>query len=147
LRFLPKIEESPTMPHRFLPALAFLLIAPLLLAADKPPPIKEISIKERPDVPKASADKPVVITTEDQLKDTFKDEDVRDQIKKNVDFKNEQLLVFAWKGSGGDKIKFTVDETRAGFNVNFTFKQGQTDDLRSHLQMFVLPKDATWKVK
>jgi hypothetical protein len=58
-----------------------------------------------------------------------------------VNFEKEKLVLFAWGGSGGDKI--TPDAKTAG---TFALTRGLTRDFRMHLHLFVVPKDAEVKV-
>src|SRR5687768_8443632 len=58
-----------------------------------------------------SATKPTAITSEKQLDKAIPDEATRKRIAKLVDFKEQTLLVFAWQGSGGDKLDYMVLES------------------------------------
>ena len=63
---------------------------------------------------------------------------------KKVDFQKQTLLVFAWRGSGQDKITSTIAES---FPEQITFKilPGRTRDLRSHLKIYALRKNVKIK--
>lgn len=64
------------------------------------------------------------------------------QRERSIDFEKEKLLVFAWAGSGRDKVSVT-DETKDGktlLKINYT--PGLTRDLRQHAKLFVVPKGA-----
>ncbi len=55
------------------------------------------------------------------------------------------MLVFAWAGSGGDKVALT-DETKDGKTVlTVTYTRGLTRDLRQHVKLFMVPKGAEIK--
>lgn len=91
---------------------------------------------------------PAVITSAEEL---AKNETVgksADELKKHVDFAKEKLVVFAWAGSGQDKIaagelKTADKKTTATFN----YTRGLTRDLRRHVHLFAVPKDAEVKVE
>jgi hypothetical protein len=91
------------------------------------------------------ATKPTVITSAEELAKVFPDEEVQKRLKKEVDFSKEKMLFFDWGGSGGDKLTFTETKGDKGLEVVFSYRPGQTDDLRHHTKLYVLPKNATWK--
>lgn len=97
--------------------------------------------------PKAEAltfgKEPTVFKTEAEAAKAFGD-DALASLKKQVDFKNQIVLVFAWKGSGQDKLDCTVAES---FPEQITFKltPGRTRDLRSHVLVFALRSNVKWK--
>ncbi len=97
--------------------------------------------------PKAEAltfgKEPTVFKTEAEAAKAFGD-DALASLKKQVDFKNQIVLVFAWKGSGQDKLDYTVAES---FPEQITFKltPGRTRDLRSHVLVFALRSNVKWK--
>ncbi len=68
-------------------------------------------------------------------------------MKKNVDFAKEKVLCFDWAGSGMDSLSFKVMEKKDGKEVIFTLKPGLTRDYRMHSRVYVLPKDATFRVE
>jgi hypothetical protein len=86
--------------------------------------------------------KPTAITDADALAKTIPDADWLDKIKKQVDFDKQQLIWFAWGGSGQDKLSHEVKDGE----VIFEFQRGRTRDLRPHFHAFVIPKEAKWKV-
>ena len=62
---------------------------------------------------------------------------------KKIDFSKEKAVLFAWGGSGGDKLTSRI--TDDGKTVIFTYKGGLTRDFRRHVRLFVLPKNADHK--
>ena len=60
-----------------------------------------------------------------------------------VDFDKQIVLLFAWRGSGQDKLTFQVAESFPE-QITFSYKRGRTKDLRSHVYIFVLRKNVTW---
>jgi hypothetical protein len=71
---------------------------------------------------------------------------VADQIKKQVDFSKEKLVVFAWGGSGGDRLSADLKTDGGKATVVFTHRGGLTLDFHEHYRLYVVPKDATVKV-
>lgn len=89
---------------------------------------------------------PTAVTTEKELEKAIPDEDTRKRVAKLVDFKEQVLLVFAWEGSGGDKLEYVVLESFPE-QIRFTLKPGATDDLRKHVKLFALRSNVKWSVK
>jgi hypothetical protein len=89
---------------------------------------------------------PTEIATIEQLAKEFPDEEAQTKIKAQVDFAKSKLVYFAWSGSGGDKLGFQTDKTDKGLVVTFLHKAGLTRDLHQHTALFVVPREATWKV-
>jgi hypothetical protein len=85
--------------------------------------------------------KPLVITSAAELRKALPDQA---QVGKQVDFAREQCLFFAWKGSGGDRLSFTVEQGKAGPVVVFRYSPGLTDDLRPHAHLYAIPETASW---
>jgi hypothetical protein len=130
------------------PALAILaLVLPLTASAEeKAVPVKEIDVKalKVPMARNGDVMKPTKITSAEELAKTIPEEAAQTAIKKEVDFATQQLLLFAWGGSGQDKLTFATTEGKN--EVVFVYKRGLTRDLRPHVHLFVLPKDATFKI-
>jgi hypothetical protein len=121
---------------------AAVLLAVPAFAEDKP----AVRALETKDVKfdfarRGSQPRPVEIKTAEELAKSplFKDDDGRDAIKKQVDFSKEKLVMFAWGGSGGDKLTGAL--LKDG-KASFTYTAGFTDDLRYHAHAFAVPKDA-----
>ena len=76
----------------------------------------------------------------------IKDEAAVAAVKKAVDFEKEQVVYFAWSGSGQDKLTFAAAGEQKGPDVIFTYAPGRTRDVRMHKKLFALPKDAKFKV-
>ncbi len=134
--------------HGILATAVAALLVPLAVVADevkkdKEPVVREIDLKGvKLEAVRGRLDKPTVIANAEELGKTFADEELRTRLKKEVDFAKQQMLYFAWSGSGGDKLEPKVEEGK----VLFQYKPGLTRDLRPHFKLFVLPKDATWKI-
>lgn len=107
--------------------------------------VRLLAIKDLPFKSEASLGKPIVIGTAEELAKSVEDKEVRDSIAKAIDFTKENFVVFAWSGSGGDKLSLAVDKGEKGPIVVTVFKGGLTRDLRQHVHAFAVSKDATMK--
>jgi hypothetical protein len=126
--------------------LAAVIVAALFAApvfAEDKPAVKEIPTKDlKITFPRGGKPtEPTEIKTADELAKSAALKDAADDIKKQVNFEKEKLVVFAWGGSGGDRI--VADEKTAG---TFNLTRGLTRDFRMHTKLFVVPKDAAVKV-
>ena len=93
----------------------------------------------------ASRRKPIEIKTADGLAKYFGKEQAV-AITKEVDFKKQVVLIFAWRGSGQDRLNFDVLES-CPEQIIFKIKPGRTKDLRPHVHVFAVRKQAIWSVK
>ena len=64
-------------------------------------------------------------------------------IQKQVDFQQQVLLVFAWKGSGQDRLEFAVAESFPE-QIFFSLKPGKTFDLREHVHLYAVRSNVKW---
>lgn len=128
---------------------------PLMLALTVASPAADKKVKPIDVIPTAKGDvfdkggkspDPVGVTTERDLEKAIPDEATRKRIAKLVDFSEQTLLVVAWQGSGADKLEYTVAESSPE-RVTFAYKPGATDDLKSHVKLYVVRKDVKWSVK
>jgi hypothetical protein len=106
------------------------------------PKVKPREIVVGKAAPAERAMKTAKITSADDFAKQF-GKDAADELAKLVNFKAEYVVVFAWSGSGGDKMEMTTD----GKKATFTRKFGLTRDLRQHLKVFALPKDFTYETE
>ena len=63
---------------------------------------------------------------------------------KKVDFQKQILLVFAWRGSGQDKMTYTIAESSPE-QIAFKILPGRTRDLRPHLNIYAIRKNVKIK--
>ncbi len=113
----------------------------------KIPPVQRLTkVKpERGIFKSATRKKPVVIrSAKDAAKHFSKAEAAK--LAKRVDFKQQVVLVFAWRGSGQDKLTTAVLESYPE-QVIFGYKPGRTRDLRPHIAIFALRSNVRWKVR
>lgn len=101
--------------------------------------------------PKAGAlaaavwNKPVVIRSDEDAAKYF-GEDALATLRKQVDFKKQIVLVFAWKGSGQDRLEYAVAESFPE-QIFFSLKPGKTRDLRSHVEVYALRSNVKWSTR
>ena len=109
-------------------------------------PIVAIKVVPEKSVFKNSVwNKPIVIkSSEDAAKHFSKD--ALKTLSKEVDFKKQFVLVFAWRGSGGDKLSYIVAESYPE-QIFFSLRPGVTRDLRSHTNVYTLRSNVRWSVK
>jgi hypothetical protein len=109
------------------------------------PAIVEIKVKPDEGSRKNSTwAKPLVIKSAAEAGKHFS-KDALATLMKQVDFKNQIVLVFAWAGSGRDKLNYTVAESFPE-QITFSLKAGETFDLRSHAHVYALRSNVRWKV-
>ncbi|MGE3805881.1 MAG: hypothetical protein AB7K24_14495 [Gemmataceae bacterium] len=122
-------------------AVLFAALSFPLLAADEAV-VRALPIKLERKEATGTVDKPTVIASAAQLSKAIPEKDVQARVAKEVDFSKQQVLFFAWTGSGTDKLTPKAE----GNKVVFQYAPGVTDDVARHFKLFVLAKDATWKV-
>jgi hypothetical protein len=129
------------------------LLLPLLLCAlwpSEPEPIttkpREIAVTGRWSAPEDAKFAPTVVRSKAELEKAIDNKEVRDEILKAVKFDQDYLVVFAWSGSGGDRVAFEVAKGAKGNEVVFKRTFGRTDDLREHRKVFAIPKTMTHRL-
>jgi hypothetical protein len=122
----------------------------IALAEDKPKPGPVVAIPleatDKVSVKSGDWDKPHPIAADDDLKKFITDAPTRKKILESVDFNTHVLLLFAWQGSGGDRVAAKIVE-EAPKEVRFTMKAGATDDIRQNVQLFAVAKETRWTAK
>lgn len=115
--------------------------------ADQPPPVSQTqSVSVLAGVlENSSARSPWVIRSEEDASAFFAGEDL-DRLRREVDFSRQQVLLFAWRGSGQDSLQALAPPSPSG-TVVFAFSQGRTRDVRPHHKVFVLRSDLAWRVR
>jgi hypothetical protein len=109
-------------------------------AAVREIPTKDLKVKfpEKP----GKATEPAAVTSAEALGNNPVVGGAADEIKKQVNFDKEKLLVFAWAGSGQDMVAVTAAEKDKKTVLTVTYTPGKTRDLRQHVKLFAVPKDA-----
>jgi len=90
-------------------------------------------------------DKPITIKSKEDAAKHFGEAALK-ELTEAVDFKKQFVLVFAWRGSGGDTLSYNVLESFPE-QVVFTRKPGRTRDLRPHAKVYALRANVKWRVK
>ena len=132
-----------------LTALCFASMGTLLFGLEKPaapapvgPAITKVDI--RPSKIEFSRwNTPVELTSLEDAKKHFEG-DALDQLKAKVDFGNQIVLVFSWRGSGQDKLDYVVMESFPE-QIAFSYRPGRTRDLRPHVHVFALRSNVKWR--
>lgn len=131
------------MISRNLLAAAGTLVLLLPLVAGEPGKLRELDAKGiKIDFAKGKVTTPKVIASADELNKAIPDADA---IAKQVDFGRDKLVLFAWGGSGGDKLTAKLSDD--GKTVAFKYSPGFTRDFRRHIHLFAIPKAAEVKVE
>lgn len=140
--------------HRCLPLfLAATLTAALTaaLATAEPeralPAIKTVDIQPNAAAFRTGADRhqPHVLRSAEDAGKYFSEEALA-KLKKAVDFDRQFVLVFAWRGSGQDKLDYQILESYPE-QIRFLITPGRTRDLRPHTHVFALRKNVRWRVE
>lgn len=116
-------------------------------AALIPPPIVEIKgVRPEPNAFKdAGRKKPIVIKTAKDAAKYFGAKELT-KLQQKVDFENQFVLLFAWRGSGQDRLEYAVAESFPE-QIFFSLRPGRTRDLRPHVRVFALRSNVRWRVR
>jgi hypothetical protein len=93
----------------------------------------------------SGATKPITLKTATDAATYFAPAELA-KLTKQVDFNSQIVLLFAWQGSGQDKLDYTIAESFPE-QIKFTFTPGRTKDLRQHIQIYALRNNVTWSAK
>ena len=93
----------------------------------------------------ASLEAPLVLRSLDDAKPYY-DAPGLARLEALVDFDQQHILLFAWSGSGQDKLTYEVLES-APEQIAFNYEPGRTRDLRRHVYAFALRNDVTWMMR
>jgi hypothetical protein len=88
-------------------------------------------------------ERPVVIRSKKQAEESFSKGELA-KLMKRVDFDAEYVVLFAWSGSGEDRLEYAVKESSRD-SVAFTYRPGSTKDLRKHVRIYALRADVNWE--
>ena len=110
------------------------------------PPIQKLKgAKPQPSVFKAASQKkPLVIRSQEDAAKHFSEQELA-KLTKQVDFGKQVILVFAWRGSGQDRLEFNILESFPE-QVVFQYKPGRTRDLRPHVYVYALRSNVKWRI-
>ena len=129
--------------------LAAFVVGSLTIAADEKPAIKELDIKDlKLTFPRGGKGlEPKTIASTEELAKNGVTAKSADELAKKVDFAKEKLVVLAWSGSGQDKITPELKTEDKKATALFSYTRGLTRDLRQHIHLYVIPKDAEVKLE
>jgi len=125
------------------------LILPVVIAGGRADaaigPIQAIKgVTPKPSIFRAATrNKPLSIRSEEDAAAHFPQTALA-TLKKQVDFTQQTVLVFAWRGSGQDRLTYAVAESFPE-QVFFKFRPGRTRDLRPHMRIFALRSNVKWR--
>ena len=94
---------------------------------------------------KSSATKPLILTSLEQAKTFFAPAQLK-KISDNTNFDKQVLMVFAWRGSGQDRLDALLKESFPP-QLSMKYTRGRTRDLRSHAAIFVVARNVIWNGK
>jgi hypothetical protein len=111
------------------------------------PAVREIEgVMPRPGIfEAASRNAPLVLRSADEAARHF-DAANAAALARRVNYARQVVLVFAWRGSGQDRLDAAVAESYPE-QVFFTFRPGRTRDLREHVRIFALRKNVAWRAR
>ncbi len=126
------------------PAVLFLSLAAFSVTAQEMlPPVKNINAQVQPDVfDSSSALEPLVISTREKAETAFTKEGL-DVLLKEVNLEQQVVVLFAWRGSGQDRMEVQIAESFPE-QVTFLYLPGRTRDLRSHVYAYAVRKNVKW---
>ncbi len=134
---------------RFAPVLLLFFSAAVVAGAPDAllPPITALKgIKAKPNIFKAATrKKPLVIRSEKDAADYYSPKALA-ALKEKVDFEKQFVLVFAWRGSGQDRLSYDVLESFPE-QIVFKYKPGRTRDLRPHVHTYALRNNVKWSTR
>jgi len=122
--------------------------APAKGARDAPSPkstpiLRLEGISPKPDALRSSSwSKPIMVRSAKEAAEQFPEEDLA-KLTQQVDFAERVVLVFAWRGSGGDRLEYAVAESYPE-QVFFTYRPGRTRDLVQHVRVYSLRSNVSW---
>lgn len=109
-------------------------------------PIVAVKVTPEESVYRDSAwNKPIVIESQEDAAKHF-GKNALATLAKEVDFKKQIVLVFAWQGSGGDQMNYTVAKSLPE-QIFFSLAPGRTRDLHAHATVYALRLDVKWRVE
>ncbi len=126
---------------------AAVAVLALSAKADATPPIVQLDgIQPQANIfEAASRTEPLVIKSKEQAAEQFGPQALA-KLEEVVDFDEQFVLVFAWRGSGQDKLDYLVAESFPE-QITFNYTPGRTRDLRPHVYIFALRNNVTWSVR
>lgn len=122
--------------------IALILFTSAGLADD---PIKEI-VDAKPNAAifrNATLNRPLVLRSKSDAGKHFVNNQL-EKLQQHVNFEKQIVLVFAWRGSGQDKLTYEIAESFPE-QIFFRSRPGRTRDLRPHIHVYVLRSNVVWR--
>ncbi|MFZ5832108.1 MAG: hypothetical protein ACOY3P_18645 [Planctomycetota bacterium] len=115
--------------------------------AAQAPPIKQLEgMEPKPAVFEGSSwKKPIKISSAEEAAKHFSEKQLG-ELQKQVDFAEQVVLLFAWRGSGQDRLDYSVAESYPE-QIFFRYSPGRTRDYRQHVYVYALRKNVSWSVR
>jgi len=108
-------------------------------------PIVALDVRPEQSAVQASAwNKPIVITSMQEAAGHFGSGAL--ETLGQVDFEQQFILVFAWRGSGRDRLSYAVAESLPE-QIVFSMQRGLTRDLRPHTHVYALRSNVSWSIQ
>ena len=82
----------------------------------------------------------------EKLKENLAEITKPDFFKGKIDFAKEDVIYFAWAGSGQDRIAPASREGAKKGGAAFLYQQGMTEDLRPHCKIYAVGKGSSARV-
>lgn len=121
---------------------ALWLVAGVALAQD---PIVAIeAAPEKTVLANAAWNSPIVVTSQTDAAKHF-GADALKTLAATVDFTKQSVLIFAWRGSGGDRLTYNVLESYPE-QIRFSLERGRTKDLREHTKVYAVRSNVRCRV-
>ncbi len=115
-------------------------------AAQAQEPIAAVTVSPEQSIVKDAVwNRPLAISSRQDAAACFSAE-AMNALVSQVDFEKQFLLVFAWQGSGGDRLSYTVAESFPE-QIFFSMKRGLTRDLRPHMHVYALRSNVRWSIQ
>jgi hypothetical protein len=86
----------------------------------------------------------IILKSEKEAREILSSDSVEYLVGK-VDYDRQLLVVFAWAGSGMDKVTYEVAESFPE-QVKFELVRGRTRDYVHHVQPFIVRKNVRWRM-
>jgi hypothetical protein len=141
------IFPEPRMTRIRLFSVALLPLLTVAAATAPTPPIKELQniTPNEAAYKSSSATKPLLLKTEKDAAAYFTADELA-KLTRQVDFNSQIVLLFAWQGSGQDKLDYSVAESYPE-QIRFTHTPGRTKDLRQQVHIYALRANVVWSAK
>ena len=113
----------------------------------QPPPREQLDklVPKRNVFDRSGWKKPLVLRSQEEAANHLDAEELA-KLRKQVDFAKQFVLLFAWRGSGQDRLDAAVAESYPE-QIFFSYAPGSTRDLQEHVRVFALRSNVKWSVK